>query len=373
MSKKKIVYIISDIDKALGFEWVAFYLSAQFDLSYILIGKGNTSFHKYLLKQQIRCYVVADNDYPSYLRKWMRIYSILKTERPEIIHVHLWRAMLLGLSAAWFLGTKKRITTRHHATIHYDQYPSGRKWDVMCNAMATHIIAISENIEDILVRKDKAKPEKIVRIPHGFNFEYFTDVSDQRIKSLQVKYSLSSDSQPVIGVISRYTEWKGVQYIIPAFKKLLISFPKAHLILANAQGNYTEAIQRSLSELPGESFTEIKFEEDLVALYHLFDVFVHVPINPEVEAFGQTYIEALIVGVPSVVTLSGIAREIIHDRKNAIVVDFENSDQIYNGMLSVLEDKDVRESIIQGGKYSVESLSIERHISQLEKLYLAAD
>jgi glycosyltransferase involved in cell wall biosynthesis len=369
MSKQKIVYIISDIDKALGFEWVAFHLSVTFDLSYILIGKENTSFHNYLLEKRIRCYIVSDADYPSYSKKWLKIYSILKNERPEIVHVHLWRAMLLGLTTAWFLGIKKRITTRHHATIHYDQYPSGRKWDVMCNAMATRIIAISKNIEDILVKKDKVTARKIVRIPHGFSFEYFTDIHEHRIESLKLKYTLSSDNHPVIGVISRYTEWKGVQYIIPAFKNLLKFFPNAHLILANAHGNYTEAIQESLRELPAKSFTEIKFEEDLVALYHLFDVFVHVPINHEVEAFGQTYIEALLVGIPSVVTLSGIAREFIHDRKNAVVVDFESSDQIFNGMLSLLQDNSLREGIIQGGKYSVEQFSIESHISQLEKLY----
>lgn len=369
MSKRKIVYIVSDIDKALGFEWVASHLITKFHLSYILIGKKDTPFQNFLMEKGIKCYVVADVDYPSYLRKWLKIYSILKRERPHVIHVHLWRAMLLGLSTAWVLRIKKRITTRHHATIHYDQYPLGRKWDVMCNSMATHIIAISKNIEDILVKKDKAKSRKIVRIPHGFSFEYFTNVSAQRVESLQAKYTISNNSRPVIGVISRYTEWKGVQYIIPAFKKLLEAFPEAHLVLANAHGNYADTIRMSLRELPKESFTEIKFEEDLVALYHLFDVFVHVPINAEVEAFGQIYIEALIVGIPAVVTLSGIAREFIQDRKNAVVVDFENSDQICKGIVCILENIGVQQSIVQGGKDSVEPFSIENHILLLEKLY----
>jgi hypothetical protein len=53
-----------------------------------------------------------------------------------------------------------------------------------------------------------------------------------------------------------------------------------------------------------------------------------VPIDDTIEAFGQTYIEALISGVPSVFTLSGVASEFIENGKNALVVDYKNSEQI---------------------------------------------
>ena len=67
-------------------------------------------------------------------------------------------------------------------------------------------------------------------------------------------------AQAVIGVISRYTEWKGIQYIIPAFKQLLNDFPNALLILANAKGGYQAAIKSQLTTHPKDSFTEILFD-----------------------------------------------------------------------------------------------------------------
>jgi len=368
MSRQKVVYIVSDVEKSLGLEWVADRLPETFDQVYILIGKEKTPFGDHLLQRGIRCFFLPDEQYSSYFSKWIKIYSILKSERPDVVHVHLWRAMLLGLSAAWFLGVKKRIFTRHHATIHYEQYPSGRKWDVLCNAMATHIIAISKNIRDILVERDKAKESKVILLYHGFDFNYFREVSQQRIDALRVKYSIPHSGSPVVGVISRYTEWKGVQYIIPAFKELRKQYPKAHLVLANASGDYADTIKGLLAELPRESFTEIRFEEDLAALYHVFDIFVHVPVNPQAEAFGQIYIESLIAGVPSVVTLSGVAAEFINSG-NAFIVDFKDSEAIRNGIITLATNDNIRCDMIEEGKKSIGIFSIEEHIAKLSTLY----
>ncbi|MBL0097760.1 MAG: glycosyltransferase [Bacteroidetes bacterium] len=85
-----------------------------------------------------------------------------------------------------------------------------------------------------------------------------------------------------------------MQYIIPAFERILKSQPK---------------------KLPSDSYIKIEFERDLFSLYSIFDYFIHAPIDPSVEAFGQVYIEALAAGIPSIFTLSGIAPDFIVDGK----------------------------------------------------------
>ncbi|MBL0274387.1 MAG: glycosyltransferase family 4 protein [Chitinophagaceae bacterium] len=143
------------------------------------------------------------------------------------------------------------------------------------------------------------------------------------------------------------------------------------LLLANAKhGDYKDEIAVLLSELPVNSYHEIVFEHNLFALYRLFDVYVHIPIDPELEAFGQTYVEALAAGIPSVFTNSGVAPEFIHHEKNALVVDFQNSEQVYQSILTLLNDADLRETLIRNGREDVkESFSLEKMISNLEKLY----
>lgn len=370
MKKQKLVYIVSEVDKSLHFEWITPFLKKEFQLSFVLLGKPDSFLEKFLKDENVPVCSIAYFRKFDLVKAWFKIFWILLKTRPEIVHTHLWKANLTGLSAAWFAGVKKRIYTRHHASIHYKAYPSGLKWDKLNNRLATHIIAISKNVEHLLVNFDKADTDKVRLIYHGFQFSYFRDAERARKNPLYEKYNISSEHHPVIGVISRLTEWKGVQYIIRAFKKLRSYFPTAHLILANAHGDYAQVIDLLLADLPTSSFTKITFENDLAALYDLFDIFVHVPVDEDSEAFGQIYIEPLIVGIPCVFTLSGIAREFVVHRKNAMVVDFENEEQICTAIITLLKDPGMVKTLLENGRKAVAKFTIHRYLTGLNELYL---
>jgi glycosyltransferase involved in cell wall biosynthesis len=253
--------------------------------------------------------------------------------------------------------------------IHHAQYRSGLKWDKLCNWLATDIIAISENVRKILINLERVPTKKIHIINHGFELGYFMNVSRSRTGVLKQKYHIKDEFFPIVGVIARYTKWKGIEFVIESFKNVQHLQPNAHLILANATGDYAPVIKQLLSTLPEGSFTEIAFEDDLAALYNIFDVFVHVPPDPNGEAFGQTYIEALAAGVPSVFTLSGIASEFIVHKQNALVVNFQNADEISDAIQTICSDASVRRSLVRNGRSSVSAFSIHIMLDKLIDLY----
>ena len=151
---------------------------------------------------------------------------------------------------------------------------------------------------------------------------------------------------------------------------LLKEYPTAYLILANAKGEDKASIQASLSSIPVDAYKEIEFEQDNGALFKLFDIFVHVPISKDSEAFGQTYIEALSVGVPCIFTLSGVANEFIADRRNALVVDYKNAGQINESMKYLLINKEFSTMLTENGRNDVEKyFSLPLMIAKLEQLY----
>jgi glycosyltransferase involved in cell wall biosynthesis len=363
---KRVCYIISDVDKALSFEWVATGLKDDFDLTFILIGKEGTQLQKFLLERSIRVSLIQDHG--NYLVKCISMYKLLKALKPDIVHIHLWRAMLIGLSVSFLLRIPKRIFTRHHATIHHNLYKGGLKWDRVCNFLATDIIAISPVVEEILVDWEQASPKKVSFIPHGFDFSYFDAPSGEQISILRSKYSVPANAF-VVGVISRYTVWKGVQFIIPAFQQFIREIPNAHLVLANAQGDYAKEIRGKLRELPEGSYTEIKFENELSALYRLFDVFVHVPTDRYAEAFGQTYVEPLIAGVPSIFTISGIASEFVVHEGNALVAKHEDSVSIFQNLLRLHNDLELRQRLAIHGREVVTKFSLHNFLESLKILY----
>ena len=370
--KIKITYILFQIEKALGFEWVADNINKdKFELSIISIGVSeNSIFEQFCKIRGIEFHRIEYHTKKDIFAATLKTFFLLRKIKPKAVHCHIFEANLIGLTAALLAGIKMRIYTRHHSTYHHSTSPSGVKYDKYCNKIATHIIAISENVKTVLVNMEGVSPKKIHLIHHGFDLGFFNNISAERQEKVKRKYN-PEGRHPVIGVISRYTEWKGIKYTILAFLRLLEKYPNALLILANAKGKDKEIIEL-IKKLPEKNYIEIVFEEDNAAMYKLFDVFVHVPVDSEIEAFGQIYIEALAVGIPSVFTLSGVAREFIVNKENALVVDFRSAEQIFDAVCSILQDGDLREKIIQNGKRAIEkNFSLPIFIEKLEKIYLS--
>lgn len=367
----QVTYIISNINKALAFEWIANELDKRkINLSFVLLNPSTSELETFLIESGFSVKRITYHGKKSILLALIKIIFFLKKQKTKTVHTHLFDANIVGLIAAKLCGIKKRIYTRHHSSYHHNYFPKAVKYDKLCNWLATDIIAITQTVRQIL-QQDEGVPEfKIRLIHHGFKLEDFKNIPTQEIEELKQKYS-SVNSYPVIGVISRYTEWKGIQYIIPAFKKILINYPHAKLILANAKGDYENDIKKMLSNIPNENYTEIEFENNLFALYKLFDVFVHVPIDNHSEAFGQIYIESIAASVPSVVTISGIANDFIKNNYNALVVDYENSNSIYNAINEIICNKSFADELIKNGQKDIKKLfPLSKMISELELLYL---
>lgn len=372
MIKKKIVYVLSSINESIAFEWISTRLDkSRFELSFIHLNRTEPNLHRWCLENGMKSNFVCHEGKSDSIKTSIKVYSLLRKLKPEIVHCHLFEANLMGLFTSKLLGVKMRLFTRHHSTFHHDYHPRAVLLDKVCNKLATHIVAISKNVETVLLRED-VNPNKIRLINHGFDLEKFKNISPDRIENLRLKYSISKNRGPVIGVISRYINWKGHQYIIPAFREVLQKNPNALLIIANANGPFRHEIESELSKIPKANLLEITFEKDLFALYKLFDVFVHCPINENIEAFGQIYVEALAAEVPSVFTLSGIATEFVKDKKNALVVEYQNSKKIVDAISLLLEDENLRVNLARTGAEDVKQFSVSRYINELEELYAEA-
>lgn len=368
---KSITYIISDIDKSIAFEWIVEVIDkSKFNLSFILINSENSYLKNYLEEKNFNVYNLTCKRKQNILGAVWKCRLILKEIKPDVVHCHLIMANLIGLTAAKLIGIKKRIYTRHYSTYHHQYFPAAVKWDKLNNRLATHIVAISKVVEDVLVEQENVKLKKISLIYHGFKLDAFFEKNTETIQLLNDIYN-PLNKRPVIGVISRFTELKGVQYIVPAFKDILIDKPDALLLLFNASGDYEKNINKQLEELPATSYKKIIFENDITSLYHLFDIFIHVPINSTIEAFGQTYIECMASGTPLIATKSGIANEILINKENAIIVDYQNSDEIYQAIRLLLTNPDLCDRITRNGKKIIEEkFQLESMIEKLENLYL---
>lgn len=366
----KITYIISDINHAVYFEDTAISLRNNgINISFILINCQNSALKTFLIAHNFEYYSLECQRVASSFSSILKVKKILKSTRPDIVHTHLLMANWIGLWAAKLAGIKHRIFTRH-AGLPTQQIKKETFIDKIQNRLATQIIAISNVTKNILLHQG-VKASKITIVHHGFHLNKFIEKDAETFAKIEEKYN-SERHFPIVGVISRWIDWKGIQFIIPAFKDLLVTFPNAKLMLFNADeaSYFAPTISNLLHEIPQNNYEIIAFEKDIAQTYHLFDIFVHTPIDKNCEAFGQIYIEALAAGVPSVFTLSGIAKEFIQNRKNAFVVDFKNSEQITAAMLEILKNPTTAKNIAKEGEQDVLKLfSFDHYITHLIQVY----
>ncbi|MES2761311.1 MAG: glycosyltransferase family 4 protein [Bacteroidota bacterium] len=372
VKKVKGLIFISNVQKALEHEWFCEFVDKkEMDLEFVLFNSKESDLYNFIVAQGFKCnnYSLGSKFFiPFYI--FVFYFKLLFTKY-NLVHCHLFEASLIGLISAKFAGVEKRIHTRHHADFHHTYFPNAVKYDLLINKYSTHIIAVSNNIKVILTEREDVSPQKITVIPHGIPSSVLNKhIPESDIELAKKKYGFGPNS-PVIGVVSRFTEWKGIQYIIPAFKQFVQDHKNAKLVLANAHGDYDAEIKKLLKELSEESYVLIPFENNMLPLFKSFDMFVHTPIDIYCEAFGQVYIEALGLNVPMICTISGIANDFIENRQNALVVRYKSTEDIYSAMRELMSDHDLKNKIVSGGHSSVQSFSFEAKFNKLKQLYLS--
>lgn len=343
---------------------------ARFDLSFVLLNRATPPLAPVLDELGIPWIHVPFRRRSDLPRAMRAIWRHCRGVRPDIIHTHFMNACLAGLTVAALRGVPVRIHTRHHAGPVSWKYrrPWQELYDFYNNALSTAIIAPSVAVRRALTGRNRVREGKVIVLHHGFDIDAFDIVSDGRLRALRERYGIG-DSHPVIGILSRYEAIKGIQYVLPAFERLLQMYPDALLLLAPARGHYQADLAPALARIPSRNRREIPFEDDVHALYKLLDVFVHAPIGPAVEGFGQVYIEAMAAGVPSVITCAGIALELARDRENAVVVPYRDSGAIFRGIRDVLGDDKLRDTIIRNGRRDARSFTAKAMIDGLESIY----
>lgn len=370
--KSTVVHVVSEVSDAPSFVWLARHGMAEgWRLVFILMNERNSTLEDQLRATGVEVRRVLYRGRRDYLRSVLGLAKIFRELRPRTVHTHLLGANLTGLLAAWATRVPNRIYTRHHSNWNEQGpwYASG--YDHLANTLSTRIVATCQNVQTYLLERERVRPEKVKLVHLGFEIEEFKAPTPDRVARVKSRYGYNG-RWPVIGLVSRYISCKGVPYAIAAFSELLEAYPNACLVLANAgAGGARQEIQLALSRLPNDAYREIAFESDCPALMRSFDVFVHVPVDPVSEAFGQVYVEALLNEVPSVTTVSGVAPEILRHENNTIVVPFRDASAIRRGVERLLAEPELRQQIAASGVVQAkEMFPMSRMIEGLRQIYV---
>jgi glycosyltransferase involved in cell wall biosynthesis len=95
-------------------------------------------------------------------------------------------------------------------------------------------------------------------------------------------------------------------------------------------------VLKILSPIDRGAYTIEKEKSDIPSFFGYLDVFIHVPVGIQDEAFGIVYIEALTSGVACIFTQSGVLNELDDAQKYVTLVSSRDSEAIYSNLRKIL-------------------------------------
>jgi glycosyltransferase involved in cell wall biosynthesis len=343
-----VLYCLSDINKSLQWEWFAEELKNRgVNQVYVLVnkykrGKDSYFFHD-LEKAGITVYLLQHKNRLSYVRNILKTISIIRKHKADIVHTSLPLGNFTGMIAAKLAGIKRRITTCENASWSHDfNSKKQMRIDKITYWLAKKVIAVADSAEEYLKQHYHLNSSKLLTIYHGLKESEYENITKERIEKLSNELQISNDDF-IIGVIARYEFWKGHEFInkAAAILKQRNRHKGIRILIFGSKGTYFETAMKQISDQDVGDVVQYKgFCDDPVALFRLFDVHLHVPVNKYVENCGINIIEGMISACPQILTKSGYAWQSAQHMKNAYVVDYENAEAITDAIIYLKENKE---------------------------------
>ncbi|GAB3504884.1 glycosyltransferase [Amycolatopsis cihanbeyliensis] len=224
-----------------------------------------------------------------------RLAGLIRRGRYDVVHTHLYRAMLYGRLAARLAGTRTVVATEHSlaaTTIEgrAQDRPGVRGLYLAAERLGRVTVAVSDHVAARLAEWGVA-PARIRVIPNGVDLPTFAFDAQARDR-VRARLGLAPESF-VLGTIGRLAETKRVDVAIRA----LAALPRAVLVVAGDGPLRTE-----LAELADRIGVRgrVVFTGEVADVPGLLSA-VDVLLSPSTEeTFGLAVVEALAAGLPVV-------------------------------------------------------------------------
>ena len=289
---------------------------------------------------------------------------IAKEGKFDVIHAHDW----LVANAAKTLKHSFDIplVSTIHATeagrnsgIHDEtqRYINDTEW--LLTYESTEVICNSNFMKGHIQNLFGLPFDKINVIPNGINLNNFTGIE----RDYDFRRQYAADNEKIILYMGRLVYEKGVQHLIAAMPKILSGYNDAKLIIAGKGGMLDELKAEADALGLGNKvyFTGYLDSKQVQKMYKCADVAV---FPSTYEPFGIVALEAMLAGVPTVVSDVGGLNEIVDHGVNGMKSYAGNANSIADSILNLLYDHQLAANVAKNAKAKVKELYNWNKIAQ---------
>jgi glycosyltransferase involved in cell wall biosynthesis len=239
------------------------------------------------------------------------------------------------------------------------------EWVKFAVKQADRIITVSHNTRKDLLTLFDTDEDKIRVIYEGVSSDYHPIRDPDLLERLRRKYALPEKFILFVGTIEPR---KNLVRLLEAFNKFKKNKSAAYrLVIAGGKGWLYDDVFETVEKLELQQdviFTGYIPESELPLMYNLSDLFIYPSLY---EGFGLPLLEAMACGIPVISSRVSSVPEVAGNA--ALLIDPYDSDELTEAMSCVLEDRQVKERMIENGLMQTKEFTWEKTALETMNVY----
>lgn len=304
------------------------------------------------------------------LKALIKLYRIIRQEKPDIVHTHTAKAGAIGRIAAWLAGVPVIVHTFHGHVFHHYFGKFKTRFFIHCerwlSKIATCIIVISRLQKYDIVTKFKITEEKkVVLIPLGLELERFLLINKN---DFFLKNELNiSKKEFLIGVVGRIVPIKNHELLLKVIKLLRDQRLRVHLCVVGDGELRNQLIESARKKNIIEYVHFIGWRLDMERIYAGMDLLALSSYN---EGTPVAIIEAMASQVPVVATAVGGVPDLITDGETGLLCTSDDVTELAEKIRQINLNSEMKQKILENARKSVEKkYHYHRLVDDIQNLY----
>ncbi len=369
---KKILFLITQAENGGAQKYVLELASSLQKEGYqtSVASEKNNYFQERLLENNVKFYelkhIKREINPLSDFFVFFEIYKLIKSKKPDIVHLNSSKIGLLGAVAGKLSKTKKVIFTAH-GWVFNEILPFYKKWFYILISKVSalfqdEIICVS-NFDKNTALKYKIKNKKKLHVIHnGINLKETKFLKREKAReALKIK-----KDKFVIGTIANLYKNKGIKYLIKSASEIK---DKNIEFIVIGDGPERESLEDKIKSLNLKNFQLLGSKSNASCFLKAFDIFV---LPSQKEGFPYALLEAGSAKIPVISTAVGGIPDLINEQ-NGLLIMSKNSRHLKNAILKLKNDKNLSLKISEKlFKDISENFTLKNTILKTKKIYQSA-
>lgn len=269
-----------------------------------------------------------------------RLASIIRRERPDLVHIHsrrgadLWGGLASRLCRVPCV-VSRRVDNRELAI-----------WARTKYGLYSHVITISEEIRRVILAEG-LPPARVTCVRSAIDPAPYLHPVDKA--AFTREFNLPQNSLTV-GIVAQLIPRKGHRYLLDALPPLLKEFPTLRLLIFG-RGPLERDLRARIATLNLQHAVHLTgFRDDLPTWLGGLDILVH---PAEIEGLGVSLLQAAAAALPIITSRAGGMPEVVLDNHTGLLTAVGDIPAIQAALRRLLTDATLRHALGQAGRARV--------------------